>query len=164
MKKKKTAARQTVSKVYLLRVYFDDYDDLYADIEASDTMTYEQLHDAIFEAFKRWEEHLYMFSLPDGTQVLSPYDVLEDGNKPADRCRLGKVLSVGETIYYLFDFGDTWQHSIEVRGIKEPEAKVNYPHILEVHGDVPPQYPEEEDFDEDEDNDEFEDDAPENGK
>ena len=152
---KKPAA---ASKLYLLRVNFDDFDDVYAGIEATDTTTYEQLHDRIFEAFDRWEEHLYMFTLPDGTEVVSPYDEGEDDGKPADKCRLGKSLKVGEIIDYLFDFGDNWEHTIEVKEIKEPEANVKYPRIVEVHGDVPPQYPEDEDYDEDfdEDDEDFE--------
>ena len=157
----------TSSKVYMLRVTLDDFDDVYADIEARDTTTYERLHDAIFEAFDRWEEHLYMFTLPDGTEVVSPYDEGEDEGKPADKCKLGKTLAVGATIDYLFDFGDCWEHTIEVKSIKDAEANVKYPRIVEVHGDVPQQYPEDdEDYDEDDfDEDEaFEDEAPDGGK
>lgn len=151
-KEKATTSKKTTSKVYWLRVTFDDYENVCADIEARDTTTYEQLHDVIFEAFNRWEEHLYMFTLPDGTQVLSPYDEIDEDSKPANKCKLGKTLSLGDTIDYLFDFGDCWEHTINVQGFIEADPNVKYPRLVKVHGDVPPQYPEDEDdeFEEDE--------------
>ena len=66
------------------------------------------------------------------------YDEGEDEGKPADKCKLGKALAVGATIDYLFDFGDCWAHTIEVKSIKDAEANVKYPRIVDVHGDVPP--------------------------
>ena len=136
-------SKNTASKIYLLRVSFKSFEDVYADIEVSDTTTYEQLHFSIFDAFNRCEEHLYMFTLRDGTEVVSPYmayDKNEYDAMPADSCTIGKALRVGSRIDYIFDFGDCWEHIIKIKSVKKAEEDVKYPRILGVHGEVPPQY------------------------
>ena len=138
-----SASKNTVSKVYLLRVSFKSFEDVYADIEVSDTTTYEELHSSIFEAFNRYEEHLYMFTLRDGTEVVSPYMAYDENDydaKPADSCTIGKAFRVGTRIDYIFDFGDCWEHIIKIKSVKKAEEDVKYPRILGVHGEVPPQY------------------------
>lgn len=155
---------KTTTKIYLLRVKLDDFRGVYAEIEAKDTTTYEQLHDVIFKAFERYDEHLYLFTLKDGRLVTSPNDWQDGDVLTADKCKLGKSLKIKDKIKYLFDFGDEWNHTIEVRDIQEKEIETYYPRIVKIHGEIPPQYPEDDDWDEEEYEDFDVDDTDDNNK
>lgn len=115
------------------------------------------MHDAIFDAFDRWEEHLYAFNLGSG-----PYDrskiyamrmapeELAGSEKPAGFVNTTTIddlkLTVDRAFGYAFDFGDDWQHQINVEAIEPAPARGKYPKVIKRIGDSPPQYP---DLDED---------------
>lgn len=124
--------------------------------------TLQQLHRAIFRAFDREEEHFYEFQFgkgPDdlaGPRYLMPEyfalplytDVPEDFAGTTDQTTMGSLeLTVGRSFGYLFDYGDNWQHQIDVIAIQDEIPKGRYPKVTERVGDSPPQYP---DWDEEE--------------
>jgi hypothetical protein len=80
---------------------------------AARTHTFEQLADAIDDAFARWDRsHLQEFTLADRTRVGFPdldWDI--DGETPEDirRAKLSR-LHPGEQFVYVFDLGDDWAH------------------------------------------------------
>jgi hypothetical protein len=131
-------------------------------IEISSTQTLDDLHEAIFGAFDRYEEHLYAFyfmapgargrrALLDAVQYLHP-DGLErdeEGVYDASAVRLHELeLRPGRTFEYEFDFGDSWWHVITFEAEQPAEPKAKYPRIVESKGKSPPQYPgEDEEFD-----------------
>jgi hypothetical protein len=137
-------------------------------IEMKGNQTLDQLHKAIFKAFDRWDEHLYSFYMTknrrDATQeYASPY-LFEDndfpfGEKPrnARRAKLDDLgLRPRRKFYYMFDYGDDWEHVVEVLSVKDEEPAGRYPRISDSHGESPEQYGEweedEEDGDEEDDN------------
>ncbi len=143
-KKKKSSGPN--KKNYFFRVHLIDYDDVYCDIIIPDNCTFADLHSAIFDAFNREEEHLYCFTYGD-TQISLSWCKFEDVDElDATKTKLSKFdFKVGDKLEYLFDFGDTWQHTLELRCILPPDDMVTEPFIMTVHGDVPPQYDYEED-------------------
>ena len=48
-------------KIYQFRVSIIGIPKLYRTIEASENCTFDDFHDAIFQAFDRYDEHLYSF-------------------------------------------------------------------------------------------------------
>ena len=124
--------------------------------------TLHDLHEMIYEAFDRYDEHLYSFYFPkeptrrDGfdfqaKEYSSPVMLEEPDPFPEERphnaakTTLDSLhLRVGQTFEYLFDFGDQWRHEIRVVA-KEPLTEKSLPKPLERHGDSPSQYPEEPD-------------------
>lgn len=60
-------------------------------------------------------------------------------------------LTVDRAFGYAFDFGDDWQHQINVEAIEPAPATSKYPKVIKRLGDSPPQYP---DWDEDEEDEE----------
>jgi hypothetical protein len=44
--------------------------------------------------------------------------------------RLAKLVDEGDVFEYEYDFGDCWEHEIEVEKILEPEAGAKYPRCL----------------------------------
>jgi hypothetical protein len=118
--------------------------------------TLEHLHEAIFSAFGRFDDHLYSFYFPKTPrrrgpmtrtrEYVSPWSYGDSG--PSDRTfDAGSTvldsldLKVGQSFEYLFDYGDSWWHDIEVTGLGRVVAGRRYPIVLEKRGRSPEQYP-----------------------
>src|SRR5208283_2833520 len=99
-------------------------------IQIRGNQTLEDLHDTIFDAFGRWEEHMYEFQfgkgpvdpkapryvLPKAYEMEMGYDKRPAGR--VDQTTIGSLgLEVGRRFGYLFDFGDNWWHQINVEAI-----------------------------------------------
>jgi len=48
-------------------------------------------------------------------------------------------LELSLTLFYEFDFGDGWEHHLELREIRE--GSLDEPTVVDVQGESPPQYP-----------------------
>ncbi len=133
-------------------------------IQIKGSQTLEALHYAIFEAFERWENHMYEFNLGKGPHDRSKiyamrpmWEGFEEEEKPAGYTTTTTLdalgLKAGRAFGYAFDFGDDWQHQINVDKIEAAPSRGKYPKITKRVGDCPPQYLEEDDgeFDDDED-------------
>ena len=49
-------------------------------------------------------------------------------------------LDHSQSLFYEFDFGDGWEHHIEIRDIRE-ESLDDESLVVDAQGDAPPQYP-----------------------
>jgi hypothetical protein len=112
--------------------------------------TLHDLHQAIFEAFERWEHHLYEFNLGEGPADRSQIyfytggldaDDDEAAGDPTTTTLAALNLKVGRRFGYTFDMGDQWEHLIEVVATAEARGKGKYPRIAKKVGKAPPQYP-----------------------
>jgi hypothetical protein len=116
--------------------------------------TLEDLHVAIFDAFDRFDEHMYEFQFgkgpmdPDGLRYVLPM-AFEDkfdysDNRPAGRVDQTTIdslaLTVDQPFGYWFDFGDDWWHQIDVESIEDMVPPGEYPKVTERVGKSPPQY------------------------
>jgi len=133
-------------------------------IQIRGDQTLAKLHEAIFDAFDRDDEHMYEFQV--------------GGKRPMDRKakRYGLTagddggsagvvtqttidvlgLKKGQAFGYWFDFGDDWWHQVSVVGIHDGPGSGKYPRVTAKVGDSPPQYPdwEDEEYDQDDEDDE----------
>ncbi len=119
-------------------------------IQIRGDQTLEDLHHAIFNAFDREEEHLYEFQLGRGPMDRQgPIYGLEDAGGGSEGGHVSETtidslgLRVGRSFGYLFDFGDNWQHQINVEAIEEAVPQGQYPRVTKKVGKSPPQYPDE---------------------
>ena len=101
-------------------------------IQIKGNQTLEDLHDMIFDAFDRWEEHMYEFQIggekpmdPKAKQYVLPMEFELSGLDPHDPAGdLTKTtidsleLKVNRSFGYWFDFGDDWWHQINVIAIQ----------------------------------------------
>lgn len=116
-------------------------------ISSQDTL--DGLHGAIQEAFDFDNDHLYAFHM-DGKrtsrkQIMDPR--AEESAPSAADVALGELgIFVGQTIRYIFDFGDYWNFDVKLTEIRDA-PHVEQPVVLERHGENPQQYP---DYDEEE--------------
>ena len=126
-------------------------------IEIRGDQTLQQLHEAIFQAYDRWDEHLYEFQFgrrpfdPDGPN----YGLPTGKNRKHRDARTTKLddlqLKPHRVFGYWFDFGDDWWHRIKVQKVVETDSKKRHIRLIKSVGESPPQYP---DWDDDEYDDE----------
>jgi Plasmid pRiA4b ORF-3-like protein len=98
---------------------------LWRRLELASDLLLNDLHDVIQVAFGWTDSHLHRFSCGpeyyshDTEYYLCPFEV-EEGEigVPEDRVRLDEVLvEVGDKLFYTYDFGDDWQHTIRLEAI-----------------------------------------------
>jgi len=114
--------------------------------------TLQELHEAIFDAFDREEEHLYEFQLggkgpmdPKSRKYGPPVPISlfseEEPGEDASKTTIGALgLKVGNTFGYWFDFGDDWWHQINVVATDDKIPPGKYPKVAKRVGQSPPQY------------------------
>lgn len=123
-------------------------------IEIRGDQTLEQLHQAIFKAYDRWEEHLYEFQF--GKRPMDPAgpnigisDSLagrksksaKPPNRDARTTTLDDMKLDPQRVFgYWFDFGDSWFHQVQVERIEQAISTVDYPRVIKRVGKSPPQY------------------------
>ena len=124
-------------------------------IEIRADQTLNQLHRIIFEAFGRWDDcHLSQFNLGagimdrSGDRYVLPF-IFADPERYEETSAAGSTtqtrigglgLQVGRVFWYEYDYGDEWQHRIEVVAIGEAVPKAKYPRVTARVGESPPQY------------------------
>lgn len=146
-------------KMYRFKVSIVGITNLHRVIEASGNCTFDDLHDAIFEASDRYDEHLYSFfitksdsksrrSIMQAPEITHP-EAMENfmglGKKMRSTAntRIDDVQLEGKDVFhYLFDFGDNWWHRIRVESITESSSGKKSVRIVKSVGQSPPQYPE----------------------
>lgn len=160
MAKKKAAAprRQIAKEVFVFKVALAGRKSIWRRIAMQGNQTLDDLHEVIYNAFDRDDEHLYSFYFPkpgakrrditrDAVEYAHPYMAKEPGPfdetpNNAAKAKLDALkLKPKQVFLYLFDFGDEWWHEITVEQIDAPAEKGKYSKILEKHGKSPPQYP-----------------------
>lgn len=148
--------------IVILRVALDGCRSIWRRIAIRDDQTLNDLHWAIYQAFDRYDNHLYAYYISADvrkktrTQVIRnsiryvhPYTLdaylEEEGEEQnAETTTIASLhLTKGQVFYYLFDFGDEWWHVITVgRTDVEPNPALQYPTIIASHGESPAQYEE----------------------
>lgn len=156
----------TKERLYILKVALSHSKRIWRRIEITGNQSLDQLHEAIFSAFDRYDPHMYSFYLTkpgskardrfaNAPEYTHPYAVEEDsdwGHKKLHDASITNIsnlnLRVKDTFEYLFDFGDEWLHEITVERVLDIFPKGDYPKIKERKGESPPQYPEYDDEEE----------------
>ena len=113
----------------------------------------ERLHDVIFKAFNREDQHLYEFQIggkgPNDPKAkrygLAVYEDMEVVGNVRETTLDALHLKKDQAFGYWFDFGDDWWHQINVISIEDKSLKGRYPRVTNRVGKSPPQYA---DFDE----------------
>ncbi len=153
--------------IFIFKVALAGQKSIWRRIALSGNQTLDDLHEAIYDAFDRYDEHLYSFyflpprvkkltrsNLRDAAEYACPFSCKDDGpfsNPDTPNAAKTKFVALNlkpkQVFFYLFDFGDEWWHEITVEAVDVPQEKGKYPRVLESRGASPPQYP---DFDEEE--------------
>ena len=153
--------------VCILKVALAYSKEIWRKIAIREGQNLHDLHNFIFDAFDRDDEHLYSFFFPHSAKKFNPRNIYKSSdeythpsNYEADSVdgseRQNAAMSTiesldlteGRVFYYLFDFGDEWWHEITIENTDGAADEGEYPRTIERNGVSPEQYP---DPDEDED-------------
>ena len=146
---RKSQAGSNITKIYQFKVSLKDRPNIWRIIEIRGNQMLSSLHKAIFNAFDRFDEHLYSFFMSN-----KPYDkdsehTLPDPDEPeagkyANRARIDSLhLRLGRKFLYLFDYGDGWWHEVELIGLRDEVSWRKYPRVTKKRGKSPSQYTDE---------------------
>src|ERR671911_440546 len=109
-------------------------------IEVPLAIRLDRLHSALQAAMGWTDSHLYEIRARDVRWGVPDPDW---GNGPLDarKARFFEVLEEtgAKTLKYLYDFGDGWEHTIEVERIAAADPRRTYPVLLEAAGRCPPE-------------------------
>lgn len=135
--------------------FIDDNPQVSRTIEIEGDQPLKMLHQILFKAFDREEDHTYELQVggrgPNDPkarryglkQSLARGSMGSDLAGDVDKTTLNDLeLSVGDIVGYWFDFGDDWWHAIEVKDMKKKVGKGKLPKITNRLGASPPQYAE----------------------
>lgn len=104
--------------------------------EAHDIIQLGELH-TLLQMIMGWEAtHLYEFEI-DGKRYVPP-DPDEDG-KEIEHLELREVLNGKTRFQYMYDFGDGWEHKVEVTRNLEHDQRKRYPLCTGGENACPPE-------------------------
>ena len=131
-------------------------------------ITFKRLHDTIQFAMGWWDSHLYEFDFPEEKLRITCDDesfdewkyysakyktvkptkkedplgiigrILELKLKKSQSTKIDKYLAKYTTFEYIYDFGDHWQHQIQIERVID-DYLLGYPQVLEGEGACPPE-------------------------
>lgn len=106
--------------------------------QVANEMTFYELHRTL-QIVMGWRNyHLYLFNV-NGIELSDPVTTLELGTKNAEQVHLSDLLHDGPMHFrYEYDFGDRWEHEIEVERWLVEETRP-YPICLEGERAGPPE-------------------------
>ena len=142
--------------VYRFRVYLEENEDIYRDIDIRTVQTFEQFHNIIQESFKFDNKHSASFFVSDdywrkGQEITLikedlPLDEFEirkkvEPKKLMSEVKIAKFIEQPhQRFVYIFDQNVQWGFLIEMVKITDETPKVNYPVCIRSIGTAPKQY------------------------
>lgn len=111
------------------------------ELEVPLSMTLKGLHETIQAAFLWFDCHLWEFEIGERRYGL-PSDDDFGGDKvyKASTARLSKLRDMaGQSFLYTYDFGDNWEHEIEVLSLFEMKAGDRLPRFVAGEWRTPPE-------------------------
>lgn len=130
----------------------------YREIEALSIQSLSTLARIIVVSFGFYFDHCYGFydNFEDPYKSDEMYELFTDiGEEPTEGAfgvtyiKVPKAFDkIGKKLRFLFDYGDNWQFTVELKDIKQTVGSSKYPKLLKKVGVSPEQYPEIEEEDE----------------
>jgi hypothetical protein len=142
--------------VYRFKVFLEENEDVFRDIDIKAAQNFEQFHASIQEAFKFDAKHAASFFISDDYWRKGQEITLRDEDLPLEEeeIRQGvdpkKLMSATkiarfieqphQRFVYVFDPNIQWTFLIEMIKIVEENPKINYPSVVKSYGTAPKQY------------------------
>jgi len=132
--------------VYKLRVTFEEYEDIYRDIEVRASQTFYDLHHAILQCISFDTKHAASFFVSDdywrkNDEITLLDEDLEDGVKLMKKVKISStVLQPNQRYIYLYDKQALWSFNIEMIKLAPEDVHAQYPRCVKTVGQAPKQY------------------------
>ncbi len=128
-----------MTNILKLRIKIPDIEpEIWREILIKNDITFKKLHEIIQLSFGWTNSHLYnfdvngiLFSMPDKEFENSDLDVK---NKITEF-----LIEKGQKALYTYDFGDNWEHEIEIVDVLKKEKGIRYPKCLDGRRNGPPE-------------------------
>lgn len=131
----RTSAEQTVHRLKI--TLQGSQPPIWRRLEVPSDMTLDRLHEVIQDAFGWCDCHMWVFETPEGEYGMEDPEL---GHRSAISKKVdGAAPRVGGRIRYVYDFGDDWEHDIEVEDVLTAEPDVAYPRCLTGDRACPPE-------------------------
>ena len=147
--------------VYVFKVVLEPDPKIWRRIAVLGRQNLHNLHEAIYAAFDRYDEHLYSFYFPkrgtiqnrrrwlhEAIEYTHPYNAAEPHPWTGEKLPSAKTVRIDALrlkmewrFKYLFDFGDQWWHDLTVEQVSGHPELGKYPRVIEKHGRSPAQCP-----------------------
>jgi len=103
----------------------------------------DELANAILDAYRFDDSHLYQYELFDrrghAITILGPH--LDDGEHFTDEMRIGELaLPIGDSMVFHYDFGDDWKFKVTQESIDEKPSRMTTIKVTAKSGSAPKQY------------------------
>lgn len=135
--------------VYRFKVSFEDFEDIYREIEVTSEQTFGDFHQAILSSIKfenRGTASFFMSndSWKKGVEIANIDKTNRDGKTVAKTEKAflkNYIADPHQKIYFLIDCESVWAFHIElIKIMAAADVKLTYPHIRKVSGDAPSQF------------------------
>ncbi|HXB42205.1 MAG TPA: hypothetical protein VNZ49_16820 [Bacteroidia bacterium] len=132
--------------VYKLRVTFEDYEDIYRDIEVKSSQTFYDLHEIILQSIGFDSKHAASFFVSDeywrkNEEFTLLEEDLEDGVKLMKKIKISStVVQPNQRYIYLYDKQVLWSFLIQLIKLVPEDIKAQYPRCIKTVGQAPKQY------------------------
>lgn len=124
-----------------LTVTLDDVEpEVIRRLEVPFDLRLDRMHLTLQAALGWTDSHLWMVAADDVSWGIPDPD-WSDGPLDASKVTLADVIedTGANTLRYLYDFGDGWEHQIEISDIVDGDPQTNYPTLLDGTGHCPPE-------------------------
>ena len=129
-----------MNKIFQLRInLIDSNPEIYRTIQINSRFTFYQLH-LVMQKVMGWENyHLYEFK-NNNICIIEKDEFAPDNSIEPGKISIDEVLmDINDSINYIYDFGDEWQHEIKVEKIISKRTKIQYPRCIKGQGNCPPE-------------------------
>lgn len=133
-----------MNSIYQLKIELKDSEPkIWRRIQVASDTSFSDLHD-IIQLTMGWENsHLYEFKV-NKIKVYDFEEKIDDGSNPTERDSMDTFLNdivnlVKTKFTYIYDFGDHWEHEIQVEKIIAAEKENSFPICLGGEGACPPE-------------------------
>ena len=129
--------------VFKFRVFLEQDDSIFRDIEIKPTQSFYDFHKIILKAFAFDGKHEASFYTTNDNWVMGAEIAL---NKKANAQLMSKVLMASliddphQKFIYVYDYDAEWNFLIELMMLEQEQKKIEYPRITKTEGLSPKQY------------------------
>jgi len=137
-----TSRLSAQAKVHCLKVVLEGTDPpVWRRVLVRSNISLAELHHVLQRAMGWQDAHLHQFRVGNTTYAPARPADLDLGPRPKDeaRARLAAVAPAGSRLAYEYDFGDGWEHTIEVEKVRPVSHGDAYPQCIAGERACPPE-------------------------
>ena len=128
-----------MTNILKLRIKIPDIEpEIWREILIKNDITFKKLHEIIQLSFGWTNSHLYNFDV-NGILFSMPDKEFENNDLDAKNKITEFLIEKGQKALYTYDFGDYWEHEIEIVDVLKKEKGIRYPKCLDGRRNGPPE-------------------------